>query len=128
MARIKLGATPKSFKRTVTVDLLDGTKGSIECDFIYRTRTEFGQFLDEIFKDAGVKPAAGEDEKVVIEEVMERTRDTNAKYLSSVLQGWNLDEELNQPNLQQLCDELPGVANAIMEQYRVAVTEGRKGN
>ncbi len=128
MARIKLGATPKSFKRTVTVDLLDGTKGSIECDFIYRTRTEFGQFLDEIFKDAGVKPAASEDEKVVIEEVMERTRDTNADYLLRVLQGWNLDEELNKANLQQLCDEFPGVANAIMESYRTSVSEGRTKN
>ena len=128
MARIKLGATPKSFKRTVTVDLLDGTKGSIECDFIYRTRTEFGQFLDEIFKDAGVKPAASEDEKVVIEEVMERTRDTNADYLLRVLQGWNLDEVLNKANLQQLCDEFPGVANAIMESYRTSVSEGRTKN
>lgn len=127
MAVIKLGKTPKSFKRTVTVDMLDGTKGSIECEFKYRTRTEFGKFLDSIFADAGVKPTDS-DEKVVIAEVMTKTRDTNADYLIQVLDGWNLDEELNKENLQQLCDEFPGVSNSIMETYRVAVTEGRLGN
>ena len=127
MARIQLGKTPKSFKRNVTVDMLDGTKGSIECSYRYRTRTEFGKFLDSIFADAGVKPTDS-DEKVVIAEVMAKTRDTNADYLIQVLDGWNLDEELNKENLQQLCDEFPGVSNSIMETYRVAVTEGRLGN
>jgi hypothetical protein len=127
MAKIVLGKTPKSFKRNVTVDMLDGTKGSIECSYRYRTRTEFGKFLDGIFADAGVKPTDS-DEKVVIAEVMARTRDTNADYLIQVLDGWNLDEELTKENLQQLCDEFPGVSNSIMETYRVAVTEGRLGN
>lgn len=127
MAKITLGKTPKSFKRTVTVDMLDGTKGSIECEFKYRTRTEFGKFLDGIFKDAGVT-ATDTDEKVVIADVMAKTRDTNADYLIQVLDGWNLDDDLNKANLQQLCDEFPGVSNAIMETYRVAVTEGRRGN
>ena len=127
MAKIVLGNTPKSFKRAITVDMLDGTKGSIECVFKYRTRVEFGVFLDSIFKDAGVK-AADADEKVIIAEVMARTRDTNAEYLIKVLEGWNLDEDLTVQNLQQLCDEFPGVANTIMETYRTSVTEGRRGN
>lgn len=127
MAKIKLGSTPKSFKRTVTVDMLDGTKGTIECDFKYRTRTEFGAFLDSIFKEAGVKPA-DESDKVAIADLMAKTRDTNADYLLRVLDGWNLDDELNRDNLQQLCDEFPGVANSIMEIYRSAVTEGRAKN
>ena len=127
MAKIKLGSTPQSFKRTVTVDMLDGTKGSIECTFKYRTRTDFGKFLDSVFADAGVK-ATDEDAKVVIAEVMARTRDTNADYLIQVLEGWNLEDELNKASLQQLCDEFPGVANTIMETYRTAVTEGRAKN
>ena len=128
MALIKLGATPKSFERSLTVDMLDGTKGSIKVQYKYRTRTEFGKFLDSIFKDAGVKPDAGEDEKVVIEKVMEKTRDTNADYLIQVIDGWNLESELTKANLQQLCDEFPGVANVIMESYHAAVTEGRAKN
>lgn len=126
MAKITLGKTPKSFTRNVTVDMLDGTKGSIECTYKYMTRTQFGAFLDGMFKDAGV--AAAGDEKVVIADVMAKTRDTNAEYLIKILDGWNLEEELTMPNLQQLCDEFPGVSNSIMEHFRVAVTEGRRGN
>jgi hypothetical protein len=127
MAKIKLGSTPKSFKRTIIVEMLDGTKGSIDVDFKYRTRTEFGAFLDSIFQDAGVKPTDAE-EKVIIADMMVKTRETNAQYLLQVLEGWNLDDELNKDNLQQLCDEFPGVANTIMETYRVAVTEGKAKN
>ena len=127
MAKIKLGSVPKSFKRIVSVDMLDGTKGAIECEFKYRTRTDFGKFLDGIFADAGVKPA-DTDDKIVIADVMAKTRDTNADYLIQILDGWNLDEELNRANLQQLCDEFPGVANQVMEVYRAAVSEGRTKN
>ena len=127
MAKIKLGSTPKSFKRTVTVDMLDGTKGSIECDFKYMTRTQFGAFLDSIFKDAGIKPSES-DEKVAIAELMAKTRDTNADYLLKILDGWNLDDEVNKENLQQLCDEFPGVANGMMETFRSAVAEGKAKN
>ena len=127
MAKIKLGSTPKTFKRNVIVDMLDGTKGSIECEFKYMTRTAFGAFLDGIFKDAGVAPTDA-DEKVVIAEVMAKTRDTNAEYLLKILEGWNLDEELNKANLQMLCDEFPGVANGIMEIFRTSVTEGKVKN
>lgn len=126
MAKITLGKTPKTFTRNVTVDMLDGTKGSIECTYKYMTRTQFGAFLDGMFKDAGV--AAAGDEKVVIADVMAKTRDTNAEYLIKILDGWNLEEELTMPNLKQLCDEFPGVSNSIMEHFRVAVTEGRRGN
>lgn len=127
MAKIKLGNTPKTFNRTVTVEMLDGTKGSVDCTFRYRTRVEFGAFLDSLFKEAGVK-APDADEKVAIAELMARTRDTNADYLLQVLDGWNLDDELNKDNLQQLCDEFPGVANSIMETYRTQISEGRRGN
>ena len=127
MARIQLGNTPKSFKRSITVDMLDGTKGSIEVTYHYMTRTAFGKFLDGIFADAGTAPEDA-DAKVIIADVMAKTRDTNAEYLIKILAGWNLDEELSKANLQQLCDEFPGVANTIMEVFRTAVTEGRRGN
>jgi len=128
MALIKLGSTPKSFKRSLTVDMIDGTKGSIEVTYRYRTNTEFGKFLDAVFKDAGIAPEAGDDEKVVLEKVMEKKCGTNADYLIQVVDGWNLECELTKANLQQLCNEFPGVSNVVMETYRTAVTEGRAKN
>lgn len=127
MAKIRLGSAPKTFTRSITVDMLDGTKGSIECTFKYMTRTQFGAFLDGVFKDAGVKPT-DDDAKVAIAELMAKTRDTNADYLLKILDGWNLDDEVNKENLQQLCDEFPGVANGMMETFRSAVTEGKAKN
>ena len=128
MAKIKLGNRPKSFKRTVKVPMLDGSEGSIEVTFKYRTRSEFGAFIDAITEAAGVKQKADEDAKFSLADLMEKTKESNADYLFKVIEGWNLDEEFTLPNVAQLCDELPGAASAIMETYRLAVTEGRLGN
>lgn len=127
MAKIKLGNRPKSFKRVVTFDMLEGGKGSIECIYKYRTRSEFGVFIDALMDAAGAteKP---EGEKFSMQELMERTAGANADYILDVLDGWNLDEDLSKPNVQQLADELPAATIAIMETYRNACLEGRSGN
>lgn len=127
MAKIKLGNRPKSFSRTISFDLLEGGKGTIECKFKYRTRREFGEFLDKLQDAAGVKTVEGE-EKPSIADIMEKTAGANADYILDVLEGWNLDEDLNKANVQQLADELPAASIAIMEAYRTACLEGRVGN
>lgn len=130
MAKITLGKRPKNFKHNITVPLLDGTTGSMEIIFTYRTRTEFGQMIDGLMDDAGVKPA-GEDEesqKLSLAQAMERTKETNADYILKVAEGWNLESEFNRENVAQLCDEIPAAAMAIMNSYRTAITEGKLGN
>lgn len=127
MAKIKLGSRPKSFTRVVKFPMLEGGEGSIECTFKYRTRSEFGVFIDALVESAGAKPKE-DGEKFSMEELMERTAGQNAKYILDVLESWNLDEDLNQANVQQLADELPAAAAAIMETYRTACVEGRLGN
>lgn len=127
MSKIKLGNRPKSFTKTVKFDMLEGGKASIECTFKYRTRTEFGVFIDALVADAGVKPEVAED-KFSMTDLMSQTAGSNAKYLLQVLEAWNLEEDLTLANAQQLADELPAAAAAVMETYRLAVTEGRLGN
>lgn len=128
MAKIKLGARPKSFKKVVSFPMLDGTTGTIECEYKYRTRSEFGAFIDEILEKAGEKKGQADDEKFSMAKLMEKTGDANADYILRVLDGWNLDEDLTRENVQQLSDEIPAAVNAIMETYRTAITEGRLGN
>lgn len=130
MAKIKLGNRPKNFKRTIKVDLPEGGTGEMEISYIYRTRTEFGQFIDKMMDEAGVKPesASDADQKFSLEEALAKTRDTNADYILKVADGWNIDAEFNRANVAQLCDELPGAASEIMNTYRAAITEGRLGN
>lgn len=127
MATIKLGARPKAFKRAVTFPMLDGTTGTIEVSFKYRTRKEFGEFIDTMMAAAGEqKPAA--DEPFSMAALMEKTAGANADYVLQVADGWNLDEPLNHATVEQLSDEIPAAVTAIMEAYRVAITEGRLGN
>ena len=134
MAKIKLGSRPKSFKRTVKVPMLDGTEGTIEMLYKYRTRSEFGKFIDDITEAAGAKikpaeiPATDDEAKFSFADLMERTKESNSEYILKVADGWNLDEEYSLENIAILCDELPGAAMAIMETYRLAVAEGRLGN
>ena len=127
MSKIKLGQRPKSFDKAVKFEMLEGGTETIVCTFKYRTRTEFGQFIDGLVSDAGVKVDAT-DEKFSMTDLMKKTAGSNAKYLLQVLDGWSLDIDLTLSNAEQLADELPAAAVAIMETYRVAVTEGRLGN
>jgi Phage tail assembly chaperone len=130
MAKITLGKRPKSFKRKLTIPMLDGTDATIEVSYVYRTRTEFGAFVDELFTAAGVQPSsqADEDVKFSLEAALQRTRDTNADYILKIADGWDLDIAYSRDAVVQMCDELPGAALQIIDAYRLAVTEGRLGN
>jgi len=124
--KIKLGSRPKSFKRVVTFPMVEGGDGAIEVSFKYRTRTEFGQFIDSLFDAA--KEEKPKDGDFSMADLMGKTGDKNAAYLLDTIDGWNLDEPLNRETAEQLCDELPAAATAIMEAYRAAIVEGRVKN
>lgn len=127
MAKIILGNRPKSFKKTIKFPMLDGSTGVIDITYKYRTRKEFGLFIDALMEAAG-ESKRQDDEKFSMADLMEKTAGSNADYILQVVDGWNLDEDLNHDNVQQLADELPAAVNAVMETYRIAVTEGRLGN
>lgn len=127
--KITLGTRPKSFKHTVEVPLHEGTAGRIEVQFRYRTRTEFGKFIDQVLADAQVqRPADEADLAAAMQKAMADMNGRNAQYLLQVLDGWDLDMDLSLATVQQLCDELPAAAAKLMEDYRVACVEGRLGN
>ena len=131
MAKIKLGARPKTFTHTVSVSVPEGGTAQVQMVYKYRTRTEFGAFVDNLLATAGAAPPASQAEADVVfslRQALANARDTNADYILQIADGWNLDEEFNRANLVQLCDELPGAAQAIIEAYRAARTEGRLGN
>ena len=130
MAKIVLGKRPRNFKRSIKVDLPEGGVGEVEVSFIYRTRTEFGAFIDSMMADAGVKQTGQSDDeqKFSLEQALAKTREANADYIMKVADGWNLEAEFSRDTVAQLCDELPGVAMEIMNVYRAAITEGRLGN
>ncbi len=130
MATVKLGSRPKNFSKTVSFPMLDGTVGTIKVDYVYRTRKEFGKFVDELTEAAGVASTASidGDGKFSMEALMANVSGSNAEYVLKVIDGWNLEAELSRESVEQLSDEVPAAVNAIMETYRKAITEGRLGN
>lgn len=151
MAKITLGNKPKTFTHEVSFPMLDGSKGTIEVLFKYRTRTEYGAFVDDWrkqretqsteevqtklqaheaaaqqAKDAGAEPPALEllTQADLQSAVVTGTTD----YIMLIAEGWNLDEEFTRANVLQLCDEVPSAGPAITEAYRAALTEARLGN
>lgn len=135
--KITLGKRPESFRAPVKFPMLDGSEGAIQCEFKYRTKTEFGKFIDRMMEDAkeveSKQTASGETEEgadtVRLGDIMAKTVDKNADYLMDVLKGWDIEgRDLTRDNCAMLADELPGAAVAIMEKYRAAVAEGRLGN
>ena len=130
MAKIKLGSRPASFSKVVKFPMLDGTEGAIKVDFKYRTRSEFGKFVDEAV-EANAEPDAvvgDPEEKFSLAKVTDKSGATNAEYILKIANGWDLDDEFNLDNALKLCDELPAAATAIMQTYRAAIVEGRLGN
>lgn len=151
MAKIKLGSHPASFKRTVTFPMLDGTTGAIEWDFKYRTAKAFGQFQDEWRakqeqrSEGLVKAKIAEYDKLAAQaketgaeapapvvisnhEMQGQLVEAGAEYIMAIAQGWNLDEEFNLENVQQLCDEQPHARMAAIEDYEKALVGARLGN
>lgn len=133
MAKVILGARPKSFSKTVEFPMLDGTVGSIKVDYIYRTRTEFGELIDGINGESKAKadlPPTVDQVPVAfsLEKHSAETIAANADYILKIANGWDLDSEFSRASLIQLGDEVPAAHQAIMDTYRLAITEGRLGN
>jgi hypothetical protein len=130
MAKIVLGSRPPSFKKKITVALPEGVDGEITVTYKYRTRSEFGAFVDEVFKTAAITPKDNSDNEIKfsLAEALAKTTEVNADYLMKIMDGWDLSSDFTRDNVAQLCDELPGVALAIIDNYRQAISEGRLGN
>lgn len=127
MSKITLGKTPKTFKPfPVKFPMPDGSEGTILATFKYRTRTEFGAFLNQVFGDAGEQPPA--DGKPNFEDLFEKTKDKNAEHLLLALDAWDVDADLTLKSLQDLANEIPAASVELMRAYNLACTEGRLGN
>lgn len=132
--KVVLGKPPEIPVQNVTVTLLDGSTAIIPCKFIYRTRTQFGAFMDEAEisppQTAADADAASDSEqqKLTWEGAYTKGVEHMAASLCKVLKGWELDIPFDSKTIFQLVDEVPGVVQAIMDAYRAAILEGRLGN
>lgn len=124
--KIVLGERPGSFTRAVEVPMLDGTTGTIECQFRYRDRKEFGALLDRVF--AQPSPNLMKDGVMSSELQQQEACRVNGGYLHEILTGWNLDVPFSLEACVELATDLPRAATTIMDAYREGIVEGRLGN
>ena len=123
MAKIVLGQKPKNFKPfTIKFSMPEGGEGVIQVTFKYRTRTEFGAMMNEMFADAGEEKTEGAPD---FEVLFQKMGDKNADHLLNSIESWNLDFKVDRESLAQLSDEYPAAAVALMAAYRDACVEGK---
>lgn len=127
--KIKLGSRPKNFTAPVKFKLLDGSEGVINVTYKYRTRKEFGAFLDEIYSENGVqKPSDSEGTANLLERAYDAGNEKIADQIVRAAEGWDLDEPFTAENVQELVNEIPAAAGAIMATYEKASKDGVLGN
>lgn len=144
--KIVLGKRPQTFKKTVKATMLDGTTGSMEVEYQYRTRTELAELTDQLqatLKDeanaeierfkASVEKAKETGDPIpeftyTQTEIVKRQSAIAVDFIMKIVKGWNLDAEFDKDAVAELVDTLPGMADAIKDDYRAAINEGRLGN
>lgn len=130
MAKITLGNRPDNVSLKVKFEHLDGTKDSIRIDYIYRTRREFAEFIDGNIAQARAESEPITTDPTDISQVqwIDKLDSSRADYIMQIVQGWDLLQPFNRTNVLLLIDEYPHVAEAIVQAYRQAISEGRTGN
>jgi hypothetical protein len=146
VTKIVLGKRPETFKKEVRAPMLDGSTGCMEVSYRYRTRSELAELTDKFqarLKDeanseierfnAAVEKAKSAGEPIpeftlTQADIVARQAKVNVEYMTEILSGWNLDVDLDADALAELVDTLPAMAEAIKDDYRAAINEGRLGN
>ncbi|WP_303230213.1 phage tail assembly chaperone [Comamonas kerstersii] len=124
---VRLGQKPEGIPDVVKFKGLDGAEYMIPVTFKYRTLTEFGAFLDEVFSQP--LPVADAADGLLSSKTVQQSKvNTNGQYLFQILKDWGLDVPLTLQACIQLADEMPAAAQALMGRYRELITEGRAGN
>jgi hypothetical protein len=127
MPTIKLGARPTSFARTVKTKDIDGSDLLIPVTFKYRTRKEYGAWIDTLPAQPTTADAVV-DGKFSAEKYIELVSAWNANKIAQCVDSWGLDVPFDAEAIKQLCDESPAAAEAVIGEYQAASIEGRLGN
>ncbi len=125
---VRLGQKPEGIAEVVKYTGVDGAQYMIPVTFKYRTLTEFGQLLDEVFALPLPADVQGQDGKLSSQAIHQGRVQLNGQYLYLILKDWALDVPLTLQTCLQLADEDPAGTSALMTAYRKLITEGRTGN
>lgn len=126
MAKIVLGNRPETFKRKVKIQLIEGGEAEIIVDFIYRDKKAYGTLLDE--HNALRKEKAEADNEFSFTGSAEDSIDLDTAFVLKIVKGWDLADALNEDNVRRLLTEFAGAGEALVDSYRLACLEAKRGN
>lgn len=126
MAKIVLGNRPETFKRKVKIQLIEGGEADIIVDFIYRDKVAYGQLLDEHAELRKQKAEGSED--FTFSSNAAQGVELDAAFILKIIKGWDLSDPLNEDNVKRLLIEFAGAGEAIVDSYRLACLEAKRGN
>ena len=128
MAKITLGTTPKTFKRLpVKFELPDGEEGVINVTFKYKTRSGYGEYLNDLFAASGEKaPTPGADVDFVA--LYKKSGAKTAAKLVDEIDSWDFEYPLTSETLEQMQNEIPAGVSALAGALQGACVDGRLGN
>jgi hypothetical protein len=129
MANLKLGQRPKAFAPiSVKFTGPDGDELVIpSVVYKYRTRAEYGSFVDSNSLDAATYTPA-EGEKFSVKKLLDTVGAQNVQALLESIESWGLDEPVNVATLTQMLDECPAAVNQLWATSGNAARDGRLGN
>lgn len=127
-SKVILGKRPQNFKSIpVKFTLPDGETGIIPVVFKYRTRAEFGAYLNQLFATSDAEKP-GNDEAPDFIALFAKAGEKTVSQLLDAIESWDFGHELSKETLIQLGDEIPAALAAIGSAYNLACTEGKLGN
>ena len=128
MAKIKLGSAPKAFTHKVTFPLLQGGKGDITMTYVYRDRTKFAEFIDQIYPQIKRPDLPPSEPGFDVVESAAKAQADEVRYIMGCASGWDLEDDFNEANVKALINEFPAAGTAVTVAYREAIIEGRAKN
>lgn len=129
MPKIKLGAPPKSFPHIVKYALLEGGEDQIKVQYRYRDRTEYAAFVAGLYPTmASGVPTAAAGGGYDVEQAVAKELQHSVDHIVGAVLSWDLENEFNADNVARLVAEFPGAAQAVIDDYRTAIVEGRTKN
>lgn len=142
MKKVRIDLAPKdiTFEREVSIPTSDGSDLKLCFAFRHRTRTEFAAFTQPRLERLHVlaQQAIAQEEARLRGEIagakdlLAMAEEANLRNADSILQmasDWGIEgEEFTRENVARFCNLYPGAEDAIFEDYRRGMLEGRLGN
>lgn len=136
---------PIEVTREVLIPTPDGKGLRIKFEYIYRDREAMAELLEDQLRgnrllvqqlrqqvDTAADEGDGDKEEAAGKQrARQMAADATRRDVQQLLQlarGWNVDAPFDAAHLAKLCTRYPGAAEAIRQDYRVTMAEGRLGN